>query len=396
MKYNFDEIIDRKNTDSIKYDFAIKRGMPEDILPLWVADMDFRTPDVIIDVLKAKSDHGIFGYSESGQAYYDALFHWFKGQFDWEIKPQWLVKTPGVVYAITTAIRAYSKVGDGVLIQEPVYYPFKEAIKLNERKVVINQLVYQEGRYMMDFEDFEHQIIEHHVKMFILCNPHNPVGRVWKKEELIKLGDLCLKHGVLVVSDEIHADFIYPGFKHLVFAELKPEYLDITITCTAPSKTFNLAGLQISNVIIADNNLRKLFKDAIRISGYSQLGIMGIIACQAAYEKGQEWLMALKEYLYDNLAYIRDYLKTNLPSIRLVEPEGTYLVWLDCSIYQKEQELDDQQLNHLIIHKAKLWLDDGNMFGDGGSGFQRINIACPRSTLVEAMKRLAKGLNDAD
>ncbi len=386
---DFDEIISRKNTDSIKYDFAAKRGKPEGILPLWVADMDFKAPDCVLEALVNKSRHGIFGYSESSDDYFDVIRHWFKEGFDWDIEQSWLVKTPGVVFAINIVIRALTKKGDGVLIQQPVYYPFASSILQNERELVVNELVYSGNRYAIDFEDFEKQIIDNSVKLFILCSPHNPVGRVWTKGELTRLGDICLKHSVTVVSDEIHADFIYPGYEHTVFAKIKPAFSKISVTCTAPSKTFNLAGLQISNIFIPDEKIRQAFRREIDIVGYSQVNIMGLVACKAAYENGRAWLEALGSYLNENLTYIRDFLKEKLPSIKLVEPEGTYLVWLNF----KALELDDDALEDLIVDKANLWLDDGRMFGAGGNGFQRVNIACPRSILEQALNQLEKAMN---
>ncbi|MGL5437423.1 MAG: MalY/PatB family protein [Lachnospiraceae bacterium] len=384
MKYIFDQVIDRKNTNSLKYDFAGQRGKPDGILPLWVADMDFSAPPCVIDALTLRSKHGVFGYSETEQKYFDTLHKWFIHHFNWETNPDGLVKTPGVVFAISAAIRALTKEGDTVLIQQPVYYPFEESVLTNKRKLIVNQLLYHEGRYSIDFEDFEEKIIRNKVKLFILCSPHNPVGRVWTREELERMGDICLKHGVLVVSDEIHADFTFPGHKHHVFASLKPEFNEIAITCTSPSKTFNLAGLQISNIFISDHTIRNQIKWEITKCGFSQLNIMGIVACQAAYQNGDEWLSELKEYLNENLIFIRNFLKQRLPQIRLVEPEGTYLAWLDC----KELGLNDKQLDDLIVHKAGLWLDAGPMFGAGGEGFQRINIACPRSVLDKAFVQL--------
>ncbi|HOK42364.1 MAG TPA: MalY/PatB family protein [Thermoclostridium caenicola] len=389
MQETFDTIIDRKNTDSIKYDFAVRRGLPEDVLPLWVADMDFRTPPCVIEALVEKSRHGIFGYSDTREDYFEVLHDWFSRQFGWQIRPEWLVKTPGVVYAICAAIRSLTNEGDAVLIQEPVYYPFSGSIRANGRKLVINQLVYSEGKYNIDFDDFEEKIIRNKVKLFILCSPHNPVGRVWTKEELLKLGDICLKHGVIVVADEIHADFTYPGHRHQVFVNLKPEFSDITITCTAPTKTFNLAGLQISNIFIANQAIRRKFKQEIVRSGYSQPNIMGIVACRAAYKDGGPWLEELKQYLKGNLDYLREFLEQRLPRIKLVEPEGTYLVWLDCSALG----LDDNALEDFIVNKARLWLDSGTMFGAGGEGFQRINIACPRAILEQALTRLESAVN---
>jgi cystathionine beta-lyase len=386
----FDEIIDRKNTDSIKYDFASERGKPDGILPLWVADMDFRTPPCVIDALVDKSMHGIFGYSESKEDYFEAIKAWFQYHHEWDVKEEWLVKTPGVVYAICAAIRALTNQGDGILIQQPVYYPFTESISVNNRKLSVNELRYADDKYFIDFKDFEEKILKDHVKLFILCNPHNPVGRVWSEDELTRMGDICVHNGVIVVSDEIHMDFVYPGKKHLVFANLKPEYSQNTITCTAPTKTFNLAGLQISNIFIPNRDIRKAFKREIEKSGYSQLNAMGLAACKAAYAGGREWLGELKEYLLGNLDYLRGFLRCRVPQVRLVEPEGTYLVWLDF----RELELSEIQLEDLIVNKAGLWLDKGTMFGQGGLGFQRINIACPRATLEMALTKLEKAINN--
>lgn len=390
MGFDFDSIIERKNTDSIKYDFSSQRGMPDGLLPLWVADMDFKAPPCVVDALVEKSRHGIFGYSESGDEYFEAVRNWFAGNFGWSPKRGWLVKTPGIVYAICTAIKSLTQEGDAVLIQQPVYYPFMESILSNRRKLVVNQLVYSQGQYGIDFEDFENQIIRHGVKLFILCSPHNPVGRVWTKEELLKLGNICHRYGVVVVSDEIHADFTFPGHAHTVFASLNPVFEDLCITCTAPSKTFNLAGLQISNIFIKNAQIRNAFREETRRSGYSQLNIMGMVACRAAYEQGGDWLNELRAYLSQNLAFLRSFLAQRLPLIRLVEPQGTYLVWLDC----KALGLGDADLNRLIVHKAGLWLDGGTMFGAGGEGFQRINIACPRSVLEKALIQLEKAVKE--
>lgn len=382
---NFDEIIERRDTDSIKYDFAAHRGLPDGLLPLWVADMDFRTPPCVIEALMEKSRHGIFGYSESREDYFEVLHSWFLRRFGWDIQPGWLIKTPGVVFAICTAIRALTKEGDAVLIQQPVYYPFASSVTNNNRELVVSELVYEDGRYHIDFEDFERKITEHGVKMFILCSPHNPVGRVWTKDELIRMGDICLKHGVIVIADEIHADFVYPGFSHTVFASLKPEYADITVTCTAPTKTFNLAGLQISNLFVPNASMRRRIREEMSHAGYGQVNVMGMAACKAAYAQGEEWLEELKTYLAGNLDFVRSFISGSIPEIRLVEPEGTYLIWLDC----RALGLNEKALDDLIIQRAKLWLDGGHMFGQGGSGFQRINIACPRSLLEQAMDRLA-------
>ena len=390
MAYNFDEIIERKDTDSLKYDFAARRGKPEGLLSLWVADMDFRAPQCVIDALTEKSAHGIFGYSESREDYVEVLQSWFSRRFNWQIQPEWLVKTPGVVFAICAAIRALTQKGDAVLIQQPVYYPFTESITVNHRTLVVNELNFDGSGYTVDYEDFEQIIVHHNVKLFILCNPHNPVGRVWTRKELVRMGDICVKHGVTVISDEIHADFVYPGHKHTIFASLKPEFEDITITCTAPTKTFNLAGLQISNIFVSNRTIRSRIRQEINRCGYSQLNVMGLVACKAAYTEGEDWLEALKDYLAENLKLLRSFLVANIPQIKLIEPQGTYLVWLDCT----SLGLSDKALDEFIIHRAKLWLDAGTMFGQGGSGFQRINIACPRSLLQQALEQLARGLQD--
>jgi cysteine-S-conjugate beta-lyase len=355
-----------------------------------VADMDFSAPLCVTKALEEKSRHGIFGYSESGEQYFEAVRNWYSSNFGYNIKRGWLVKTPGVVYAICTAIRALTQESDAVLIQQPVYYPFTESILANKRKLVVNQLVYTQGKYKIDFEDFENQIVSHRVKLFILCSPHNPVGRVWTKEELLRLGELCHRYGVVVVSDEIHADFVFPGNSHNVFAGINSAFEDFTITCTAPSKTFNLAGLQISNIFIKNPKIRDAFKTETHKSGYSQLNIMGMVACRAAYEQGLDWLIELRAYLAQNLAFLRDFLAQRLPQIRLVEPQGTYLVWLDC----KALGLSDKELDRLMVHKAGLWLDGGAMFGSGGEGFQRVNIACPRSVLEKALSQLEKALKE--
>ncbi len=389
MSYHFDENIDRRGTWSIKHDFAAERGKPVDLLPLWVADMDFKTAPPIVEALHQAVDHGIYGYTESKQEYFEAVASWFREKFGWEVKREWLVKTPGVVYGIACAVRAFTGEGEAVLIQKPVYYPFSETILANHRKLVNNPLVYRDGTYHVDYADMEDKIIKNRVKLFLLCSPHNPVGRVWTEEELIRMGDICMKHGVVVVSDEIHSDFIYSGYQHSIYATLKEEYLNHSVICTSPSKTFNLAGLQISNFFIANPSLRRRFRAEIVASGYSQLNTMGLVACRAAYEKGGPWLEELKTYLAGNLQLVREFLKERLPQIKLVEPQGTYLVWLDCTALG----LSEQELEKLIVEKAKLWLDGGTMFGEEGSGFQRVNIACPRDLLHKALLLLEKAVN---
>lgn len=381
---DFNIVIKRKNTRSLKYDFAKDYGMPEDVLPLWVADMDFKTSSYVEDALIERAKEGVFGYSEVQTPYFEVVRDWMVKHHDWHPEEEWLVKTPGVVTALAMAVKAYTEPGDAVLIQLPVYYPFSEVIADNGRCVVSNTLYRgEDNRYHIDFEDFERQIVEHKIKLFFLCSPHNPVGRVWTAEELIRLGDICLAHGVIVVSDEIHHDFIFQG-SHSVFAGLKKEYEDISIICTSPSKTFNLATMVMSNIFIPNRDLRKRFRKQLDAAGISQLGVMGLIACETAYSKGEEWYQAMLSYVRGNIEFVKDYVEQNLPGVTMTEHEGTYLVWLDFS----GTGLSVEELDDLIIHKAKLWLDSGKIFGECGSGFQRINVTCSRSVLKEAMDRI--------
>lgn len=384
MKYDFDTIIDRRNTNCVKHDFMEEHGKPKDVIPLWVADMDFQTVPAIIERLKRTVEHGIFGYSHAKEGYFKAIEGWYGSRFGWKLQEHWLVKTPGVVNAIATSIRAFTKENEAVLIQQPVYHPFSSTVLANHRRLVNSPLVLRDGRYEIDFEDFETKIREENVKLFILCSPHNPVGRVWTKEELTRIGEICLRHQVLVVSDEIHSDFVYPGHVHTVFASINEAFAQNCITCTAPSKTFNLAGLQASNIIIPNEGLRKRFTEAMRKAGIGELNIMALAACQAAYEEGEEWLEQLKSYLHGNVSFVGRFLKERLPQIRLIEPEGTYLIWLDF----RGLGLNNGDLEDFIVNKAGLWLSAGDMFGREGEGFERMNIACPRAILEQAFNRL--------
>lgn len=385
---DFDRVIDRRNTRCLKYDFAQKYKMPGDVLPLWVADMDFKTSSYVEEALVEAARHGIFGYSEVQTPYFEIVRDWMKRHHNWEVSQDWLIKTPGVVFALAMAVKAYTRPGDSILIQRPVYYPFAEVIEDNGRRVVSNDLYLGgDNRYHIDFADFENKIIEEKISLFFLCSPHNPVGRVWTEEELVRLGDICLKHHVTVISDEIHADFVFKG-KHHVFAGLKEAYKDITITCTSPSKTFNLAGMMISNIFIPNRELRHQFHKQLDAAGISQLGVMGLVACEAAYSKGEEWYQAMHAYVADNIAFTRKYVEEHLAGVHMTEHEGTYLVWLDF----RDTGYSAEALETLIIHKAKLWLDSGKIFGESGRGFQRINVACPRSVLKEALDRIRQAL----
>ena len=387
---NFDEPVSRKNTRCLKYDFAARRGYPEDVLPLWVADMDFRTSSWVEDALCALTRHNIYGYSNTqpGDGFLEAVSGWMKRRHHWEVLPDWHVKTPGVCFAIATAIRAAARPGEAVIIQQPVYYPFSSLIRQNGRKPVSSDLKQDEdGRYYIDFDDFEKKIVENGVRLFILCNPHNPVGRAWTEEELLKLGRICEAHGVTVFSDEIHFDFVWNG-RHRIFQEQDPSFRNFTITATSPSKTFNLAGLQQSNIFIPDERLRNAFIHEIDATGYDEPNVFGITAAQAAYENGDEWYHAMKAYVEDNIRFADGFVRERLPGVTMRKPEATYLLWLDFrGTGRTPAEVDD-----LMIHKAGLWLDSGTMFGKAGAGFQRINVACPRTTLCDALERMEKAL----
>ncbi|MCL2006019.1 MAG: pyridoxal phosphate-dependent aminotransferase [Planctomycetaceae bacterium] len=380
MKYNFDIITNRYGTDCIKYDFAEERGKSKDLLPMWVADMDFPAPPEVLEDIQNAVQHGIFGYTEPKEKYYNAVADWFGTRFGFRITKRDILKTPGVVFALTQAVRAFTEPDEAVLIQTPVYYPFYNVVRDNGRTLVCNPLVYHEGKYTIDFEDFEAKIAENSVKLFILCSPHNPVGRVWTLAELERMNEICVKHNVIIISDEVHCDFVWPGYTHTCFGVLNEN----AVIATAPSKTFNLAGLQTAHFFIKNAELRGKLRAELNRSGYSQLNTFGLAACQSAYTKGASWLAELNLYLAENIRYAKEFLTARLPKIKLVEPESTYLLWLDFSEYGLTQE----DLDSRITEGAKLWLSSGTIFGADGKGFQRMNIACPKATLTDALGRL--------
>lgn len=389
MKYNFDEIIEREGTNSVKWDTkALKKFMgyvDKDVLPLWVADMDFRCPQTVIDALKMRIEHGIFGYSAPLDDYYEALIWWQETRHDWKIKPEWVSMTPGVVPAMNFIIRALTNEGDKVIIQQPVYYPFKAAVENNKRVIVNNALRFENGNYFMNFEDLEEKARDPKVKLLILCSPHNPVGRIWSREELQKLGDICNKNNVIVVADEIHNDLIMPGNKHFTYALLGEEYANNSLICTAPSKTFNLAGMQTSNIIIQNNEIKAKVDAELSKSSLTLPNLFGLVATTAAYSiSGVEWLEQLLEYLGSNADFIGEYVKEKMPGVKYIRPQGTYLAWLDF----REVESNWQELERKVKDEAKVLLDGGSMFGPGGEGFMRVNIACPRLILEKALDRI--------
>ena len=384
MKYDFDTIVDRYNTGSVKYDTAERSGMPADVMPMWVADMDFRAPDEIVSRMRQLCDFGVYGYTMVTDSYFDAVRNWFSSRFDWEVERKWLVTTPGVVFALSAAVKAFTEPGEGVLIQRPVYYPFTEVIENNGRVVVNSSLRYDKGSYAIDYEDLEAKLARDDVKLMLICSPHNPVGRVWTRNELSKVCRLCLKYNVKMVSDEIHADFVFANREHVPLASLSEQVRENCVVCTAPSKSFNLAGLQISNIFIPNRDMRHAFRRELEKTGLFGVNMVGLCACQAAYESGGEWLDQLKEYLEGNIQFLKSFVNEHMPRIKVVDTEGTYLVWMDL------QELNLVDQKEFIVNKARLWLDTGSMFGDEGRGFERINVACPRTVLEEALNRLKR------
>lgn len=384
MKYDFDRIIDRNHTWSIKHDLKKENGKPEDVLPLWVADMDFRSPQGVLDVLTQVSEHGVFGYTKADDSYFASVASWYKRRFHWELEKEWLVPTPGVVFAISVALKAFTEEGDAVVIQPPVYHPFRRAIERNHRTLVENPLVLEDGHYHMNLKDLEQKITEHNAKVMILCNPHNPIGRVWTREELTALSEICLRHHVFVISDEIHGDFTWPGHVQTPYACISEETKLSSMTCTAPSKTFNLAGLQTSNILIPNPDMRHKMRSELLDLGADGINRMGQFACEAAYRDGEEWLEQLLAYLYGNLALVREFTKTRMPEIQLIEPEGTYLAWLDC----RGMKMTEEEMIDFFSNEAKVWLDHGGHSGAEGVGFMRFNLGSPRSVIEDALDRI--------
>lgn len=395
MKYDFDQAHERRGTNSAKWDGVKYIFGRDDIIPMWVADMDFPAAKPVVDALRARAEHPFYGYTMAGDNLRQAVVDRMDEKFDWKIQPEWIVFTPGVIPAIEIALKALTRPGDEVILQEPVYYPFFPAVKNAGCQVAASTLKLVNGCYYMDFEDLENKFKARpgmtdsasRVGTIIACNPHNPVGRLWSRQEMTRLGEIALNHGVPVISDEIHCEIVYRGEKHVPFASLSRELEKNCIVCMAPSKTFNLAGMQASSIIIPDQKLRQLFKEAA--SGVPDPNLFGLEAMEAAYRFGDEWLGQVLDYLEQNLEYALEYFKQHIPRIKPVVPQATYLLWLDC----RALKMDDMQLRNFMRSKAKVGLDDGFLFGSSGSGFQRMNIACPRSILVQALGRIEAAVN---
>ena len=374
----FDPVYDRTDTGAIKYN-----NLTQNTIPMWIADMDFKSPPAVTDALAKVAQHGIYGYGDTDDEYDSLIVSRYDRRIGWKIEKDQILKIPGVMFGVAAAIRAVTELNDAVLICQPVYYPFAKIIPANHRKTVVSELALKNGRYEIDFLDFENKIKREKVKTFLLCSPHNPVGRVWEKEELIKIAEICLKYGVYIISDEIHSDFIYPGYKHIPIASLSDEIADRTITCLSPTKTFNLAGLQAANMVVPNKNLRVRLKKECASTGYSHLNIMAVAAAKAAYKHGEEWLEGLLKYLAQNINLLKNAFPEDAP-VSALNIEGTYLAWLDC----RNLNLTPSELDDLFLGKAGVWLHNGHTFGAGGQGFMRMNIACPKSILEKAIQQI--------
>lgn len=386
--YNFDEIIDRKGTSCVKYD-GLKNAYQgkENLIPLWVADMDFATPDFIVEALKKRCEHPVFGYTFDDDEYYASILTWLHYKYNWKAEREWITYIPGIVKGIGLAVQCFTQPGDKVIIQPPVYHPFRLVPTRMGREVVYNPLKLEDGVYKMDFEQLE-SLIDKDCKMLILSNPHNPGGIVWEKEALVKLAQICSAHGILVISDEIHAELTYPQFRHHPFATVSPEAAACSVTFMAPSKTFNIAGIVSSYAIVPDAQLREKFYSFLEAGELNAGTIFAFTATKAAYTYGAEWLQQMRSYVIENVNFVDEYLKKNIPQIKAYRPQASFLIWLDC----RELGLSQPDLVHLFEDKAGLALNDGTMFGKEGEGFMRLNVGCPRSILSKALESLKKAI----
>jgi len=386
MKYNFDEIIPRRNSHSYKWDGAEN----EHVLPLWVADMDFRTAPPVIEALEKRARHGIFGYTKVPQTYYDAVTGWFERRHYFSFQREWTLYTTGVVPALSAIIKALTVPGDKVILQTPVYNCFFSSVRNNECEIVTNQLIYKNGTYTIDFEDLEVKASDPQARLLLLCSPHNPVGRVWSRDELTRIGKICIDNDVFVVSDEIHCDLVFPEYRHIPFASLSDDFCDHSVTCTAPSKTFNIAGLKVANIHAANETIRKQIDRALNINEVCEISPFAVDALIAACNEGEEWLDELINYLYDNYLYLKDFFAKYLPLFPVLPLEATYLVWVDCTVLN----LSSSSIAEMLLKEGNVWINAGTMYGAGGERFIRINIACPREILAEGLRRIQSGIRN--
>jgi cystathionine beta-lyase len=384
MKYDFDKRIDRTNKATYKWDQSEKLFGRSDILPLWVADMDFEAPKEVVEAITQRAEHGIYGYTIRTQSFYDAIIGWLSRRHHWSILQEWITSSPGVVPALSIIVQSFTEPGEGIILQSPVYYPFYDIIKMNGRTVVDNPLILEDGHYSIDFELLEQQA-RNGAKMLLLCSPHNPGGRVWKREELKRIGDICLKYNVLVVADEIHHDLVFSGHKHVPFASLSESFAQISVTCIAASKTFNLAGIQAASVIIPNEEIRRKYNASLKTLSLHMESYFGLTAIESSYTYGDEWLDQLLEYLEGNLNALLEFAEKHLPQVKIIKPEGSYLVWMDCRSISD----NPQVLKQLMFEKAGVAFSEGSVFGKQGAGFLRVNIACPRSILMEALEKFS-------
>jgi len=382
--FNFDEIVQRRGSGSYKWDTADDAS----VLPMWVADMDFRTAPAVIAALERRVKHGIFGYTKIEDAYFDALTAWYSRRHHAAIEREWILYTSGVVPALSAIIRAHTEPGDCVIVQPPVYNCFYSSIRNMGCQVVENNLLYRDGRYEMDFDDLEKKVVTSKARLFLLCSPHNPVGRVWARGELIRLGEICFRHGVTVVSDEIHCDLVLPANTHIPFFTLGPEFLQNSVTCSSPSKAFNLAGLQIANIVSADDEVRCRIDKVLNIHEVCDVNPFGVEALIAAYTKGEPWLDALNRYISGNVAILRSFIREQLPFLTVVPQEATYLAWIDC----KKLKFPSKEIAQRLLSGGKVWVNEGTLYGESGEGFVRINIACPAAILVDGLMRISRAI----
>lgn len=389
--YNFNEIVERKNTSAVKWDKPQILYNRSDIIPMGIADMDFRTAPEIIEAIKNRTEHGVFGYSYLDEEYYNSLINWLDRIHNFKVEEEWVCTAPTIVAAISWMIQSYTEEGDKIIIQPPVYHQFKRCIESNNRIIVNNPLKYENNKYFMDFEDLESKI-DSKVKMMILCNPHNPGGRVWKQEELKKLGDICLKHNILMLSDEIHCDLIFKGYKHIPIINVDKKFEDISLICISPTKTFNLAELHVSNVIIPNKDLRDKYLNTVYKNAVEGINVLGIEAMKAAYKHGEGWYRDMLKYVEDNYNFLCNYIEEKIPQLKVTKSEGTYLAWIDF----RGLSMNCEQLREFMINEARVLFDEGYVFGKEGEGFQRINLACSRTILKEALDRICMAMENVN